>query len=170
MFCHQHGPNTGLFLNECNMDAEAVGKETIHIRTSTKDTKCVTVGVMITADGTLLPLLLMFKGKPNGRIARTEFLSGNYPATHFYKCQDAAWMDKMVMIAWVNKVFATYVATTPDHVIPVLILDSYRCHMMASAVQMIQELDVEVQHILGRCTSLYQPVNVGFNKLFIDRM
>ena len=49
-------------------------------------------------------------------------------------------MDDVVMIEWVNKVLAPYVATAPDHVVPILILDMYRCHMMASVVQMIQEL------------------------------
>ncbi len=128
------------------------------------------MAVIITADSTLLPLTLVFKGKPNGRIVQREFQSGDYPTTHFYKCQDAAWMDEQVMIEWVNKVLAPYVATAPDHVVLILILDMYRCHMMASVVQMIQELGVKVQHIPGECTSLCQPVDVGFNKPFKNRM
>ncbi len=48
---------------------EVIGEKTIHICTSTNDTKRVTVAVTITADGTLLPSTLVFKGKPNGRIA-----------------------------------------------------------------------------------------------------
>ena len=44
---------------------ELIGKKTIHIRTSTNDTKRVTVAVTITADGTLLPSFLIFKGKPD---------------------------------------------------------------------------------------------------------
>jgi hypothetical protein len=75
-------------------------------------------------------------------------------------------MDEEVMIAWVKDVLAPYVATAPDHVVPILILDMYRCHMMSLVVQMIQELGVEVQHIPGGCTSLCQPVDVGFNKPF----
>ncbi len=71
--------------NEC---IEVVGKKTIHIRTSTNDTKRVTVAVAITADGTLPPSTLVFKGKPNGRIARTEVPSGDYPTTHFYKSSE----------------------------------------------------------------------------------
>jgi hypothetical protein len=62
------------------------------------------------------------------------------------------------------------VATAPDHVIPVLFLDMHQCHMMALVVQMIQELGLEVQHIPGGCTSICQPVDVGFNKPFKDRM
>ena len=69
-----------------------------------------------------------------------------------------------------NKVLVPYVATAPDHVVPVLILDMYRCHMLVLVVQMIQELGVEVQHIPGRCTSLYQLVDVVFNKQFKDWM
>jgi hypothetical protein len=133
----------------------------------TNDTKHVTVVVTITVDGTVLPYTLVFKGKPDGRIAKKEFKT--YPNTPFYKCQEAAWMDEEVMIVWVNKVLAPYVTTAPDHVVPILILDMYRCHMMSSVVQMIQELGVEVQHT-GGCTSLCQPVDAGFNKPFKDRM
>ncbi len=41
---------------------------------------------------------------------------------------------------------------------------------MGLVVQRIQELGVEVRHIPGGCTSLCQPVDVGFNKPFKDRM
>jgi hypothetical protein len=107
------------------------------------------MAVTITVDGTLLPSTLVFKGKLNGRIVTKEFPSGNYPATHFYKGQEAAWMDKEVMIAWANEVLAPYVVMALDHGIPILILDIYQCHMMALVVQMIQELGVEVKHIPG---------------------
>jgi hypothetical protein len=139
-------------------------------RTLTNDTKRVTVAVTIMADSTLLLSTLVFKGKQNGCIATKEFPSGNYPTTHFNKCQDSAWMDKEVMIAWVNEVLAPYVAMAPDHVAPVLIFNMYQHHMMALVVQMTQELGVEVQHIPGGCTSLCQPVDVSFNKPFKDWM
>ena len=42
--------------------------------------------------------------------------------------------------------------------------------MMGLVVQRIQELGIEVRHIPGGCTSLCQPVDVGFNKPFKDRM
>ena len=45
--------------------------------------------------------------------------------------------------------------------VPLLLLDSYRCHMMASVVMRINELGVEVQQIPGGCTDLCQPVDVG---------
>lgn len=72
-----------------------VGARTVHVHTSTNDTKRATVAVTITASGHLLPAVTVFKGKPAGRIAKTEFAT--YPAGHFYSCQKNAWMDEQVM-------------------------------------------------------------------------
>ncbi len=119
------------------------------------------MAVTITGDGMVLPSMIMFKGKHEGRIARSEFAA--YLAGHRYCCQDVVWIDKHVMLTWVEEVLAPYVATAPDDTIPLLILDSYQCHMMASVVYKIQELGFEVKHIPGGCTSLCQPVDVGFN-------
>jgi hypothetical protein len=46
---------------------------------SMDDMKQVTVAVIITADGAILPLVLIFKGAPNGCIVRTWF--SMYPKT-----------------------------------------------------------------------------------------
>jgi hypothetical protein len=147
---------------------ELIGKKPIHIRTTADDTKRATIVVTIVVDGTLLPSMIIFKGAPNGRITRTEFAS--YPTINHYHCQENAWMDEAIMLVWVNEVLVPYVMTVLEHVVPLLILDSYRCHMMGSVVQRIQELGVEVQHIPGGCTSLCQPVGVGFNKPFKDHV
>ena len=158
------------FLMNSKRTLEFIGKKTIHIhiRTSTYDTKQATVAVTIAGDGTVLPSVVVFMGKKNGRIAKKEF--STFPTSHHYHCQDAAWMDETVMLAWVDRVLWPYVDTAPEDIIPIPILDSYRCHMMASVVQKIQELGVEVKHIPGGCTSLCQPGDVGFNKPFKNRV
>jgi hypothetical protein len=86
--------------------------------------KKTTVAVTITADGMVLPLMVIFKGEPNGRIAKKEF--ARYPAPHSYCCQENAWMDEVVMLAWVDDILRPYVQTDPDNVIPLLILNSYQ--------------------------------------------
>ena len=63
---------------------EVIGVKTIHIRTSTNDTKRATMAVTIAADGMVLPLTIVFKCKPDGRIAWSEFAT--YRATHHYRC------------------------------------------------------------------------------------
>jgi hypothetical protein len=95
----------------------------VHICTSSDDTKHVTIVVTIAADGTVLSSMLIYKGQPNKKIARTEF--GTYPATNRYRCQANAWMDEVSMNAWVNEVLAPYVAMALDDVVPLLVLDSY---------------------------------------------
>ena len=42
--------------------------------------------------------------------------------------------------------------------------------MMSSVVEAMQELGVEVEHIPGGCTGLCQPVDVGVNKPFKNRI
>ncbi len=81
------------------------------------------MAVTIAGDGTVLPLTIIFKGKHDGRIAQSKFAT--YLAGHHYCCQDAAWMDKHVILAWVEEVLAPYVRTAPDDILPLLILDSY---------------------------------------------
>jgi hypothetical protein len=39
-------------------------------------------------------------------------------------------MDERVMLCWVEDVLAPYVALAPPGIIPVILLDSYRCHIM----------------------------------------
>ena len=48
--------------------------------------------------------------------------------------------------------------------VPTLILDAYRVHMMGNIVNCIQSLGIEVINIPAECTYLCQPVEVGINK------
>ncbi len=111
---------------------KVVGVKTLNIRTSTINTKRVTMAVMIAGDSTLLLLTIVFKGKHNSRITKMEVRTCQ--TTHQYCCQEAAWMDKQVMLAWVDKVLTPCIATAPKDVIPLLILNSYQFHMMALVV------------------------------------
>jgi hypothetical protein len=120
------------FLMSTKKMLELAGNKTFLIRTSTNDTRRATVAVTIAGDGMVLPSTIIFKGKHDGCITQSEFAT--YPAGHHYCCQDTAWMEEHVMLAWVEEVLAPYVATAPDDIVLLLILDSYRCHMMASVV------------------------------------
>ena len=141
---------------------ELVGRRTVHVRKSTNDTERATVALCITASGKVLTPMIVFKGKPQGRIVTREF--PEYPLGMEYACQDNAWMDETVMLQWVNKVLKPYVDNAPEGIVPILFLDSYRCHIMVSVVNAVQGLGVEVEHIPGSCTYLCQPVDVGVNK------
>ena len=143
---------------------ELIRQRTVHVHKSTSDTKRATCALTITASGKMLDPVMVFKGKPNGRIVTCEF--PEFPDGILYTCQDNAWMDEKVMLQWVEKILKPYVDDAPDGVVPLLFLDLYHCHIMGSAVTAIQNLGVEVEHIPGGCTYLCQPVDVGVNKPF----
>ena len=88
----------------------------------------------------------------------------------YYACQENAWMDERVMFMWVEKVLKPSVKSAPEGIVPLLLLDSYHCHVMASVVNEIQDLGVEVEHIPGACTYLCQPANIGINKPYKKHM
>ena len=68
-----------------------------------------------------------------------------------------------------DDVFFPYCRSAPPEILPVILLDSYRCHLMASVVNIKQNNGVQVEHIPGGCTCLCQPIDVGIgNPLKLD--
>jgi hypothetical protein len=102
-----------------------------------------------------------FQGKTDDRIASKELQS--FPDDCFYACQQKAWMDEKMMNLWIDLVLVPWKNTRKQGIVPILILDAYRVHMMGSIVNRIQSLGIEVHHIPGGCTWLCQPVDVGIN-------
>ena len=72
-------------------------------------------------------------------------------------------MDESMMDVWMEKCLLPWKHTLSPDVTPLLVLDSFRVHMMGSIVEKIQGLCIEVQHIPGGCTYLCQPIDVGIN-------
>ena len=113
----------------------------------------------MSASGKVVKPLLIFKEKRGGRILTREFPT--FSPQIVYACQDNAWMDEKAMLQWVETILTPY---APEDIIPLLLLDSYCCHMMATVICKIQDLGVEVVHTPGGCTGLTQPVDVRVNK------
>ena len=147
---------------------EVVGARTVHVCKSTNDKKCTTAAITVTASGKMVLPLLVFKGAKNGRIVKKEFPI--FDNSMYYACQENAWMDERVMLMWVEKVLKSSIESAPEGIVPLLLLDSYHCHVMASVVNEIQELGVEVEHIPGGCTYLCQPLDIGINKPYKKHM
>ena len=73
-------------------------------------------------------------------------------------------MDEAMMHKWIDAVLIPWRQARDPDVVPLLILDAYRVHMMGSIVNRIQSLGIEVQHIPAGCTYLCQPVDMGINR------
>ncbi len=76
------------------------------------------------------------------------------------------------MLVWAKECLGSFLLLCPPPagIMPVILLDSYQCHMMGSVIHAIQELGIEVIHIPGGCTGLLQPLDVGLNKPFKVRV
>ena len=137
------------------------GSRTVNGRLSKNPTKRVTVAVTVTASGKFLKPMIIYEGKPNGRIVR-EF--PQYNPGGIYCCQDRAWRNKTTMERWIEKVLKPYIAAAPHGVIPLLLLDEYAVHRMEEITTQIRNLGCELITIPGGTTSHTQPVDVGVNK------
>jgi len=140
------------------------GIKTVHVRKSTSDTRRATCALTCTAAGEFLRPMLIYKGKATGKIAKTEFV--RHDPTSIYACQAAAWMDETCMLRWIDEVLKPYLVVNrpPPGIVPVILLDAYRCHMMGSVTDAIADLGIEIVSIPGGCTGLCQPLDVGINK------
>ena len=73
-------------------------------------------------------------------------------------------MEQHKMIDWVEKVVKPWGLSYPRGIVPILLLDSYRCHLMSLVVGLIQQAGVEVEFIPGGLTGLCQPLDIGIHK------
>jgi hypothetical protein len=132
------------------------------VRSSTGDTKRVTLAVTADAGGHTLPPMLIFTGATNGRIASHKI--GTFPDGGHYACQKKTWMDEEMMQKWIDLVLIPWRNSKAPGIVPILVLDAYCVHMTGKIVHRIQSLGNEVLHIPDGSTYLCQPVDVGINK------
>ena len=154
---------------------EFSGRRTVTIRTSSQRSTRATISVSVLASGGMLTPMLTFKGSKNGRIATRE-LPRNPEQDHMLlNCQSKAWVDKAIMLQWVDQVLKPYVfrISPPDihpRLSPLLLLDSFSVHTCPEVKEAIQNLGVRLKHIPRGCTGLVQPVDVGIGKPLKDRI
>jgi hypothetical protein len=142
-------------------------QKTVNIKEIKTSVGRISALLTVCADGTKLEPLLVYKAKPNGTVVREL---KNYPEGAQYTVQENAWTDEAVMLFWVEKILKPYVAKVPAGVVPYLLLDKYTCHYQGSVACAIEDLGVEWDIIPGGCTGLIQPLDVGINKPWKNRL
>ena len=74
------------------------------VRTSGSEKKHVTVVLSAAADGTMLPPMLIFKGKTDKTIKKLHI-----PEGFIVKTQEKSWMDEGLMEVWIEEIWLNYV-------------------------------------------------------------
>ena len=115
-----------------------------------------------------LPLYVIFLGTETGRVQGycTQWASHGWASRVFYRMQKKVWMDEICMVDWVNKVWGPYTKQVGGSTL--LILDKAKTHLTPNVCQLLNSCEVE--YIPPRYTSKLQPMDVGMNKPFQDRM
>ena len=112
--------------------------------------------------------MVIYAGTRGKRIAMHKL--PNHPQDMHYAVQKKAWFDEVTMLDWVKKVLVPDVTMAPVGIIPILLLDSFKVHLLVSVADAIQSLGVEIEYIPAGCTGLVQPIDMGFNKPYKSNM
>jgi hypothetical protein len=173
MKLQRQGPNDILNMDQMHIPysyhsdkmLEAIGSKSVQQRSSTSETKCITIATTVTVSGKMLTPFLIFKGARNGRIARVFVM---FPVKGKYACHQKAWMDKEMMNVWIDVILQLWRdqhdANNPSIQPSLLILDAYRVHQMGLVLNRIQSMGIEIIHIPEGCTYLYHHIDVRINK------
>ena len=126
------------------------GDKTVSLKTIGTSMRC-TVLLGVTMNGEKLTPLVVFKGKPDGRIARNF---GWMPASMRYISQDKAWVDHRVFKNWIDQVWAPFALEKGDRTY--LLMDEFSAHFMPSCSNQINGCGTTIDYILGGYTSKIQ--------------
>jgi len=143
---------------------ETKGAKTVTIRSTGSEKKRATVSIAITASGRVLEPMIIFKGEKSGRIATKEL--PHFQQCAKYTCQKNAWMDEPNFVEWIDKILVPYIATTPEGIVPVLVLDQNSTHRKKTIIAKLHELGIQVEFLPPSTTAVLQPVDVGINRTF----
>ena len=144
-----------------NYTVNEKGAKTVSVRHGCSNNKRCTVCITVAADGTKLPLFVIFKGAINGPIANS--LHQIMPAGMHGCTQIKGWMDNRVMELWKEAVWKPYIQGSNNSA---LLLDSMESHIHPNFIDSVDTLGTRVIQIPGGFTYVSQPCDVGIIKPF----
>ncbi|KAG2803751.1 hypothetical protein PC129_g13042 [Phytophthora cactorum] len=107
------------------------------------------------ADGGKLPILFIIRGKPGGRLEKTEIPT--FPPGHFYIVQENAWMDDVGWKFYVERLLK-YEFVGPS----VLLLDNFESPVSEEGQRLVAEVaSATTVPLPASSTAVCQPLDVG---------
>ena len=130
------------------------GAKSVLVRTTGNEKRHFTVVLAVSANGDVLPPMVIFKGKRD--------LKFEFPKDWVVTVQEKGWMDGELMLRWINEIYLKY--TKKDR--SMLVLDSFRGHLTDKVKKAFRKGNTVMAVIPGGCTSKLQPLDVSINKPF----
>ena len=131
----------------------------LSVRHGSSANKRCTVCVTVAADGTRLPLFVIFKGSPNGPIAKS--LQDIIPKGMYGCMQVKGWMDNRVMQIWTEKIWKPYVEGSTNSV---LLLDQMEAHVHPNFIDASDNYGTNVVQVPAGFKSVSQPCDAEIMK------
>ena len=137
---------------------EKRGSSTINIKTTGHERSTFTVILGCMANGFKLPPVVIFKLKNIPR--------GTFPDGIFVRTNEKGWVNENEMIWWVENIWTKRADDSLSSPRSLLVLDSFRGHLVDSVKQKLNEEATNMAVIPGGLTSKLQPLDVAMNKSF----
>ena len=140
------------------------GSKSVVIRTSGSDKRHLTVVLAVTADGSILPPMIIFKGKTNRTIKDLVV-----PTGFLVTAQEKAWVDEERMLMWLREIWIKYTEKKQEELQfarSFLTLDSFSAHKVDSVLEEMAVNDVGSLEVPAGCTSKVQVLDVSVNRPF----
>lgn len=134
------------------------------VRTTGSEKKHLTVVLSATGDGTMLPPMIIFKGKTDKTIKNL-----NIPKEFIVKTQEKAWMDDDLMQTWVEEIWLNHVRAESKKLgfdNSLLTFDAFAAHLTESVKNQLLKEECDTLAIPAGCTSKCQPMDVCLNRPF----
>lgn len=144
-----------------NSTIDDKGASSVRVKTTGNEKLRCTAMLAITADGRKLPPYVIIK--------RKTLPKGKFPRGVHVRVQNKGWMDEALMKDWVKCVWNN----RPGALLKqpaMLVLDSFRGHLVQPVKTAIEEGKTELVIIPGGLTSVLQPLDVAINKPFKDHL
>ena len=156
---------TSLFMNMTSTKTIAkIGSKEVNIKTHGQERVHVTAILWIVADGTKLPPVLVFKGKPFGRV---EKRIQKHPLVKseqiFAYCQKKAWNNETIMKKWIIDVWRKYTYFDLKKN-TMLVLDDASMHKIKEVKEQIESWNTHISLIPGGLTRYLQPLDISIKK------
>ena len=135
---------------------EKRGSNTINIKTTGYERSMFTVMLGCMADRSKLLPVIIFKLKNKPR--------ENFPDDVFIRTNAKGWVNEEEMIWWINNIWSKRTSNQLLNPRSLLVLDSFRGHLVDSVKQKFYEKSTNIAVIPGGLTSKLQPLDVAINK------
>ncbi|GET04051.1 pogo transposable element with KRAB domain [Rhizophagus clarus] len=143
-----------------NTTIDELGARSVSIHTTGHEKANFTVVLTCMADGTKLPLLIIFKLK--------NVPQGNFPPEVIIRTNQKRWMNENKMLYWIENIWTKRERISNPQ--SSLVLDSFSAHIVDSVKRHSGEKNTNIAVIPEGLTSRLQPLDVSVNKSFKTKM